>query len=160
MQCEPTRPLRSSCPALPTIPKVKTKHGEAGLRHYAPKAISMMPENIRLAFSLQVFKSDLNNSFVCWSISECYVTFNCYSLMWFCDFYYDCILLNFLSYVFYFYCFVIFIITVFFWIYFVLTVISFQLFICSCEALWVVLCIQGAKIALPCLMYEPETTSF
>ena len=56
---EPSRPLRSSGTGLLSVPRVKTKHGEAAFSFYAPHIWNKIPENCRSADTLSAFKSRL-----------------------------------------------------------------------------------------------------
>ena len=56
---EPSRPLRSSGTGLLSVPRVKTKHGEAAFSFYAPHIWNKIPENCRSADTLSSFKSRL-----------------------------------------------------------------------------------------------------
>lgn len=56
---EPSRPLRSSGTGLLTVPRVRTKHGEAAFSFYAPTIWNKLPENCRSATTLSSFKSKL-----------------------------------------------------------------------------------------------------
>uniref|UniRef100_A0A3B3DTS3 Reverse transcriptase domain-containing protein n=3 Tax=Oryzias melastigma TaxID=30732 RepID=A0A3B3DTS3_ORYME len=58
-QYVPARPLRSSGSGLLSVPRVRTKHGEAAFSFYAPQIWNRLPENIRSAETLSVFKSRL-----------------------------------------------------------------------------------------------------
>ena len=56
----PNRPLRSSGTELLIIPKVRTKkHGEAAFSYYAPNLWNTLPEHIRKAETMEIFKRDL-----------------------------------------------------------------------------------------------------
>ena len=56
---EPSRSLRSSGTGLLIVPRYKTKHGEAAFCHYAPHSWNKLPEDIRSAPTLPIFKSKL-----------------------------------------------------------------------------------------------------
>ena len=57
---QPSRILRSSGTGLLTVPKVRTKtHGEAAFSHYDPHLWNSLPENIRAAETVDVFKRRL-----------------------------------------------------------------------------------------------------
>ena len=56
---EPSRALRSSGTGLLTVPRVRTKQGEAAFSYYAPKIWNKLPENLRSAATLSSFKSSL-----------------------------------------------------------------------------------------------------
>ena len=56
---EPSRPLRSSGTGLLTVPRVRTKHGEAAFSYYAPYIWNKLPETCRSAATLSSFKSRL-----------------------------------------------------------------------------------------------------
>ena len=56
---EPPRPLRSSGTGLLSVPRVKTKYGEAAFSHYAPQIWNKLPESCRSAATLTSFKSKL-----------------------------------------------------------------------------------------------------
>ena len=57
---QPSRTLRSSGTGLLIIPKVRTKtHGEAAFSHYGPHLWNSLPENIRAAESVDIFKRRL-----------------------------------------------------------------------------------------------------
>uniref|UniRef100_A0A3B3B5V6 Reverse transcriptase domain-containing protein n=1 Tax=Oryzias melastigma TaxID=30732 RepID=A0A3B3B5V6_ORYME len=58
-QYVPARPLRSSGSGLLSVPRVRTKHGEAAFSFYAPQIWNRLPENLRSAETLSVFKSRL-----------------------------------------------------------------------------------------------------
>ena len=46
---EPPRPLRSSGTGLLSVPRVRTKHGEAAFSYYEPHIWNKLPENCRSA---------------------------------------------------------------------------------------------------------------
>ncbi|CAJ1082756.1 hypothetical protein KUCAC02_009465 [Xyrichtys novacula] len=56
---EPSRPLRSSGAGLLSVPRVRTKRGEAAFSFYAPHVWNKLPENCRSAETLSSFKSQL-----------------------------------------------------------------------------------------------------
>ena len=56
---EPPRPLRSSGTGLLSVPRVKTKYGEAAFSHYAPQIWNKLPESCMSAATLTSFKSKL-----------------------------------------------------------------------------------------------------
>ncbi|XP_068573506.1 uncharacterized protein, partial [Cebidichthys violaceus] len=56
---EPSRPLRSSGTGLLSVPRVRTKHGEAAFSFFAPHIWNKVPESCRSAESLSSFKSRL-----------------------------------------------------------------------------------------------------
>ena len=57
---QPSRTLRSSGAGLLVVPHTKTKtHGEAAFSHYGPKLWNSLPENIRTAETVDVFKRRL-----------------------------------------------------------------------------------------------------
>lgn len=57
---EPTRTLRSSGRGLLLIPKVRTKtHGEAAFCYYGPHLWNSLPEDLRTAESVDIFKNKL-----------------------------------------------------------------------------------------------------
>lgn len=56
---EPSRSLRSSGAGLLTVPRVRTKHGEAAFSFYAPHIWNKLPESCRSAETLTTFKSRL-----------------------------------------------------------------------------------------------------
>lgn len=56
---KPSRPLRSSETNLLIIPRVNTKHGEAGFSYYATNSWNKLPEDLRLAPTLTAFKTRL-----------------------------------------------------------------------------------------------------
>ena len=56
---EPTRSLRSSGSSLLSVPRVRTKHGEAAFSFYAPQMWNKLPETCRSADTLSSFKSRL-----------------------------------------------------------------------------------------------------
>ena len=45
---EASRPLRSSGTGLLSVPRIKTKHGEAAFSFYAPRLWNKLPENLLL----------------------------------------------------------------------------------------------------------------
>ncbi|KAJ0012425.1 hypothetical protein NQD34_016759 [Periophthalmus magnuspinnatus] len=56
---EPSRPCASGCRLL-VIPKVRTHtHGEASFQFYGPRLWNSLPEDLRAAENIQVFKSRL-----------------------------------------------------------------------------------------------------
>uniref|UniRef100_A0A8C6Q5K8 Reverse transcriptase domain-containing protein n=1 Tax=Nothobranchius furzeri TaxID=105023 RepID=A0A8C6Q5K8_NOTFU len=60
LPCEPSQPLRSSGRRLLVIPKVrKHTHGEASFQHYGPRLWNELPEDLRAAENVHVFKSRL-----------------------------------------------------------------------------------------------------
>ena len=59
---QPSRTLRSSGTGLLIIPKVRTKtHGEAAFSHYGPHLWNSLPENIRTAETVDIFKRRLKS---------------------------------------------------------------------------------------------------
>ncbi|KAK9522346.1 hypothetical protein VZT92_018819 [Zoarces viviparus] len=56
---EPSRPLRSSGTGLLSVPRVRTKHGEAAFSFSAPHIWNKVPESCRSAETLSSFKSRL-----------------------------------------------------------------------------------------------------
>ena len=61
---QPSRTLRSSGTGLLTIPKVRTKtHGEAAFSHYGPQLWNSLPQNIRTAETVDIFKRRLKTHF-------------------------------------------------------------------------------------------------
>lgn len=56
---EPSRTLRSSGSGLLTIPRINSKQGEAAFCYYASRNWNLLPENLRSAPTLPVFKSRL-----------------------------------------------------------------------------------------------------
>ena len=56
---QPSRPLRSSGTGLLTVPRTKTKHGEAAFCYYATQSWNKLPEDLRSAPTLPVFKTKL-----------------------------------------------------------------------------------------------------
>ena len=56
---EPSRSLRSSGTGLLIVPRTKSKHGEAAFSHYASHNWNKLPEHIRSAPTLPIFKSKL-----------------------------------------------------------------------------------------------------
>merc|ERR1712035_195653 len=57
---QPSRTLRSSGTGLLTIPRVRTKtHGEAAFSHYGPYLWNGLPENLRAAETVDIFKRKL-----------------------------------------------------------------------------------------------------
>lgn len=61
---EPSRTLRSSDRGLLFIPKVRTKtHGEAAFYYDAPRLWNSLPEDMRAAASVDIFKSKLKTHF-------------------------------------------------------------------------------------------------
>ena len=57
---EPSRTLRSSDRGLLLIPKIRSKtHGEAAFYYYAPRLWNSLPEDLRAAASVDIFKSKL-----------------------------------------------------------------------------------------------------
>lgn len=56
---KPPRTLRSSDAGLLTIPRVKTKSGEAAFSHYATHSWNKLPQDIRNAQTLTTFKTKL-----------------------------------------------------------------------------------------------------
>uniref|UniRef100_A0A672IAL3 Reverse transcriptase domain-containing protein n=1 Tax=Salarias fasciatus TaxID=181472 RepID=A0A672IAL3_SALFA len=56
----PSRALRSSGSALLCVPKARTKtHGEAAFSHYGPRLWNSLPENLRTAETVDIFKGRL-----------------------------------------------------------------------------------------------------
>ena len=58
-QYEPPRPLKSSGSSFLSVPRVRTRHGEAAFSFYAPHVWNKLPESLRSAETLSVFKSRL-----------------------------------------------------------------------------------------------------
>jgi len=58
---EPTRTLRTSGMGLLLVPRVRTKQGEAAFQVYAPKIWNSLPEDVRQASTLTMFKSRLKS---------------------------------------------------------------------------------------------------
>ena len=58
-QYEPSRPLRSSGSGFLSVPRVRTRHGEAAFSFYAPHVWNKLPESLRSAETLSLFKSRL-----------------------------------------------------------------------------------------------------
>uniref|UniRef100_A0A3P9BKS9 Reverse transcriptase domain-containing protein n=3 Tax=Maylandia zebra TaxID=106582 RepID=A0A3P9BKS9_9CICH len=58
-QYEPSRSLRSSGSGLLSVPRVRTRHGEAAFSFYAPYIWNKLPESLRSAETLSLFKSRL-----------------------------------------------------------------------------------------------------
>ncbi|KAF7648040.1 hypothetical protein LDENG_00162940, partial [Lucifuga dentata] len=56
---ELSRHLRSSGSGLLTVPRDRTKHGEAAFSLYAPVIWNKLPESLRSTTSLNFFKSGL-----------------------------------------------------------------------------------------------------
>lgn len=57
---QPSRILRSSGTGLLIVPSVRTRtHGEAAFNHYGPKLWNSLPEGIRTAETVDVFKGRL-----------------------------------------------------------------------------------------------------
>ena len=56
---EPSRTLRTSGTGLLQVPRVRTKHGEAAFQFYGVKVWNSLPEDVRLASTLTMFKSRL-----------------------------------------------------------------------------------------------------
>jgi len=56
---EPTRTLRTSGRGLLQVPRVRTKQDEAAFQFYAPKIWTSLPEDVRQASTLTMFKSRL-----------------------------------------------------------------------------------------------------
>lgn len=57
---QPSRNLRSSGTGLLTVPRVKTKtHGEAAFSHYGPTRWNSLPESLRAAETVDIFKGRL-----------------------------------------------------------------------------------------------------
>lgn len=56
---EPSRALRSSGTGLLIVLRTNTKHGEAAFCHYASRSWNNLPEDIRSAPTLPIFKSKL-----------------------------------------------------------------------------------------------------
>src|SRR4029434_10014908 len=53
----PSRSMRSSGTELLTVPKARTKrHGEAAFSFYAPSLWSTLPEDLRMAETVETFK--------------------------------------------------------------------------------------------------------
>ena len=70
-QYEPPTPLRSSGSGYLSVPRFRTRHGEAAFSFYAPHVWNKLPESLRWAETLSVFKSRLKTSiFSCiWKVS-------------------------------------------------------------------------------------------
>ena len=64
---KPSRPLRSSETNLLIIPRVNTKHGEAGFSYYATNSWNKLPEDLRLAPTLTAFLNKIEDFYVCFS---------------------------------------------------------------------------------------------
>ena len=56
---EAPRPLRSSRAGLLSVPRIKTKQGEAAFSFYAPRLWNKLPEYLRSAETVSSFKSGL-----------------------------------------------------------------------------------------------------
>ena len=57
---EPSRALRSSGSHLLIVPKVRTKtYGEASFQYYGPRLWNSLPEDLRAAPTVHIFKSQL-----------------------------------------------------------------------------------------------------
>ena len=56
---EPTLTLRTSGRGLLLVPRVRTKQGEAVFQFYAPEVWNSLPEDVRQASTLTMFKSRL-----------------------------------------------------------------------------------------------------
>ena len=56
---EPSKPQRLSGSVMLSVPRVRTKHGEAALSYYAPHIWNKLYENCRSAPTLTSFKSRL-----------------------------------------------------------------------------------------------------
>ena len=56
---EAPRPLRSSGTGLLSVPRIKTKQGEAAFSFYASRLWNKLPEYLRLAETVNSFKSGL-----------------------------------------------------------------------------------------------------
>ena len=56
---EPSRPLRSSGSGLLIVPRIKTKHGKAAFSHYATDSWNKLPDDLRSAPTLPIFKNRL-----------------------------------------------------------------------------------------------------
>ena len=63
---KPSRPLRSSETNLLIIPRVNTKHGEAGFSYSATNSWNKLPDDLRLAPTLTTFKKT-EDFYVCFS---------------------------------------------------------------------------------------------
>ena len=60
LRYEPSRTLRSSGTGLLMVPKIRTKtHGEAAFQHYGPRLWNSLPETLRAAETVGVFKKRL-----------------------------------------------------------------------------------------------------
>uniref|UniRef100_A0A7N8X145 Reverse transcriptase domain-containing protein n=1 Tax=Mastacembelus armatus TaxID=205130 RepID=A0A7N8X145_9TELE len=59
MPYEPSRTLRTSGTGLLLVPRVRTKQGEAAFQLYAAKTWNSLPDDVRQASSLAMFKSKL-----------------------------------------------------------------------------------------------------
>ena len=53
---EPSRSLRSSGTGLLSVPRVRTKHGEAAFSYYAPTIWNKLPESCTSAENITIFK--------------------------------------------------------------------------------------------------------
>ena len=61
---QPSRTLRSSGTGLLIVPKVRTKtHGEAAFSHYGPRLWNSLPEGVRTAETVDIFKRRLKTHF-------------------------------------------------------------------------------------------------
>jgi len=56
---EPARTLRSTGTGLMLVPRVRTKHGEAAFQIHTAKIWNNLPEDVRQASSLTMFKTKL-----------------------------------------------------------------------------------------------------
>ncbi len=77
---KPNRPLRSLGSSQLEIPRVHTKQGESAFSYYATRSWNQLPEEIRCAKTLAIFKSRLKThlfscAFVEWAL--CYVWTDC-----------------------------------------------------------------------------------
>ena len=60
LQYEPSWTLRSSGTGLLIVPKVRTRtYGEASFQHYGPRLWNSLPEDLRAAENVHIFKSRL-----------------------------------------------------------------------------------------------------
>ena len=59
----PSRSLRYSGTELLTVPKARTKrHGKAAFSFYAPSLWNTLPEDLRMAETVETLKGELNNT--------------------------------------------------------------------------------------------------
>ncbi|RJG15175.1 hypothetical protein D4A39_16695, partial [Alcanivorax profundi] len=59
---EPSRTLRTSGTGLLLVPRVRTKHGEGAFQFYAAKIWNSLPDEVRQASTLTMFKSRLKTA--------------------------------------------------------------------------------------------------